>query len=150
MSSLVSKLSLGIIGIVAIIGGVGSGMAASMAVAEGKLTNDEASDGEVDPELAPRFIQMDTLVINLADAGGGRLLRPKLTVEATPAAADRFEQLTPRIRDDVIRVVNDWTYEDIDGANGKNSLRTVLQGRIDDILEPEAIESLLYSDFVVH
>jgi len=145
-----SKLSLAVIGLVAIVGGLGTGLSASMTVAAAQNPEGEAAgDPEAVAELRREQLVMEELVINIAESGGGRLLRLHLQLEGSLAAVERCEALLPRIQDDVNRSVSDWSYGDLEGANGKNNLRNALHERINGIIEPEQLDHVYFLDFVV-
>jgi flagellar basal body-associated protein FliL len=148
--ALTSKIPIAVIGLIAVIGGLGTGMATSLGLAP-----DSPFQGEPDPEAMaegeePLEIHaLGDFVINLNEPGGARLLRMKLEVEATPSTAVRIEEIRPRLRDDIIRWTSDRTYASIEGGMGKEELRTELLARVNTILEPQRVEQVFFHSFVV-
>lgn len=148
--ALTSKIPIAVIALIAVIGGLGTGMAASLGLAP-----DSPFQGEPDPDTLaegeePLEIHLlGDFVVNLNEPGGSRLLRMKLEVEATPSTAARIEEIRPRLRDDIIRWTSDRTYASIEGGIGKEELRTALLGRVNTILEPQKVEQVFFHSFVV-
>ncbi len=148
--ALTSKIPIAVIALVAVIGGLGTGMAASLGLAP-----DSPFQGEPDPQALAEGeepLEIHTLgdfVVNLAEPGGSRLLRMKLKVEATPSTAARIEEIRPRLQDDIIRWTSDRSYASLEGAMGKEELRTALLARINKVLEPQKVEQVFFHSFVV-
>jgi len=149
--ALTSKIPIAVIALVAVVGGVGTGMAASLGLAPGSPFQDAADPETLAEGEEPLEIHaLGEFTVNLSEPGGSRLLRMKLRVESTPSTAARIEQIRPRIHDDIIRWTSDRTYASLEGAIGKEELRTELLARINTIIEPKAIEQVYLHSFVVH
>jgi flagellar FliL protein len=145
-----SKLPIAVIALIAIVGGVGTGMATSLALAEGSPFGGEPEEGALAEGEEPlEFYELGDFVVNLAEPGGSRLLRMELEVEATATTFARIEQIRPRLQDDIIRWTSDRSYASVEGAVGKEQLRTELLARVNTILEPEKVERIFFHSFVV-
>ncbi len=139
-----------VIALVAVIGGLGTGMAASMGLGPGSPFQDASDSPELaDGEEPLEIHDLGEFVVNLSEPGGSRLLRMRLRVETTPTIAARIEQIKPRLQDDIIRWTSDRTYASLEGAMGKEELRTELMARVNRILEPDAVEQIYFHAFVV-
>ncbi len=148
--SVSSKIPIVVIALVAVVGGLGTGMAASLGLAPSSPFHD-AADAEK-PAEGEELVSIHDLgdyVVNLNEPGGGRLLRMKLRVEAKASTAARIEQIRPRIHDDIIRWSSDRTYTSLEGATGKEEFRTELLARINGILEPDRIEQVYFHSLVI-
>ncbi len=148
--ALTSKLPIAVIALVAVIGGLGTGMAASLGMAPGSPFQGAPDPTALSEGEEPLSIhELGDFVVNLSEPGGARLLRMRLRVEATPSTAARIEQIRPRIHDDILRWTSDRTYASLEGAMGKEELRTELMARINTILEPQRVEQVYFHNFVV-
>lgn len=148
--ALSSKIPIAVIALVAVVGGLGTGMAASLGLAPGSPFQDApADDLAAEGEELLGVHELGDYVVNLSEPGGARLLRMRLRVEATPSTATRIEEIRPRIHDDILRWTSDRTYASLEGALGKEELRTELLARINTILEPQKVEQLYFHSFVV-
>ena len=149
--SIASKIPIAVIALVAVVGGLGTGMAASLGMADGSPFM-----GEVDAEAGGEPVEpleihgLGNITVNLSEPGGSRLLRMQLAVEATASVGLQLQELEPRLRDDIIRFTSDQTYAALEGAAGKEQLRADLLQRINAILDPAAVESVFFHSFVVH
>jgi len=149
--ALTSKIPMAVIALVAVIGGLGTGMAASLGMADGSPLMQGADD---ESALADADIlvmhNLGGITVNLSEPGGSRLLRMKLAVEATQTTSNRLSQIEPRVRDDLIRFISDRTYGSLEGTAGKEQFRTELLAHINGVLEPETVENVYFHSFVVH
>lgn len=145
-----SKIPMAVIALIAVIGGLGTGMAVNLSMGSGSPFDLGGGDDEAGGAAeAPVIQELGDFMLNLAEPGGARLLRMQLQVEATPAALARIEQIEPRIRDDILRWTSDRTYASIEGAAGKEQLRTELLARINAILEPQKVENVYFYTLIV-
>ncbi len=147
--SLTSKIPIAVIALVAVVGGLGTGMAASLGLAPSSPFQSADADAPVEGEERISIHELGDYVINLNEPGGGRLLRMKLRVEANETTAARIEQIRPRIHDDIIRWSSDRTYSSLEGATGKEAFRTELLARINGILDPDKVEQVYFHSFIV-
>lgn len=152
MSSLAAKLPMAVIALIAVVGGLGTGMAASLSLKDlDRASGGATEDAQADPEAPARATwKLPELVVNLDEPGGARLLRTKLAFEGVVTATERCEQLRPRIQDDFIRLISDRAYADIEGSAGKDRLRADLLAHANAIIAPEKVDQAFFDAFVVH
>jgi hypothetical protein len=86
--SLTSKIPIAVIALVAVVGGLGTGMAASLGLAPSSPFQSADADAPVEGEERISIHELGDYVINLNEPGGGRLLRMKLRVEANETTAE--------------------------------------------------------------
>ena len=148
--ALTSKIPIAVIAVIAMVGGLGTGMAASLGLGPDSPFNggDEAS-GQGDEGEPVGIHDLGDFVINLAEPGGSRLLRMKLKVEATQSTADYIDTIRPRLKDDIIRWTSDQTYSSLEGSTGKDELRNELMTRVNGILDPMKVEQVYFHSFVI-
>lgn len=87
--------------------------------------------------------------VNLKDAHAGRVLEMHVQIEVDPADAGAAERSTAALRDAVIVAVSDYTYEDLEGVDGKARLKDELMARFAALLSNVRVERLYLTQFVV-
>jgi flagellar FliL protein len=92
-------------------------------------------------------------VVNLADAGGDRYLKATLRAvsrdDTLPTQIARDRVLHSRIRDKIITVLTAKRYDDVSSPIGKETLRRELAHEVNKVLAREAVEEILFVEFVV-
>lgn len=75
------------------------------------------------PKVAPTFLPMENMVVNLADPGGDRFAQIGITVEvADPKTAEQIKQYMPSIRSGVLLLVSQRTSAELLQREGKEKL----------------------------
>lgn len=75
------------------------------------------------PKVAPTFLPMENMVVNLADPGGDRFAQIGITVEVADAkTAEQVKQYMPSIRSGVLLLVSQRTSEELLQREGKEKL----------------------------
>jgi flagellar basal body-associated protein FliL len=87
--------------------------------------------------------------VNLKDAHAGRVLEMHVQIEVNQRDASAAERATAALRDAVIVAVSDYTYEDLEGVDGKARLKDELTARFGVLLSNVRIERLYLTQFVV-
>lgn len=73
--------------------------------------------------VAPTFLPMETMVVNLADPGGERFAQIGITLELTDdKTADKIKQYMPSIRSSILLLVSQRTSDELLGVEGKEKL----------------------------
>ncbi len=90
-----------------------------------------------------------SFTVNLRGSGGGRVLRLEVAVESSGAHAKALEARAAQIRDSIITAVSDYTWPELEGADGKVRLRDELLVRVNGITEPARVQRLYFTQFVV-
>jgi flagellar FliL protein len=90
-----------------------------------------------------------SFTVNLRGSGGGRVLRIEVAVESTAGHAKTLEARAAQIRDSIITAVSDYTWPELEGADGKVRLRDELLVRVNGITEPARVQRLYFTQFVV-
>jgi flagellar FliL protein len=118
------------------------------APAEGKEAKAEGAAKSTLPGDAV-ITSIGSFTVNLRGSGGGRVLRIEVAVESTGAHAKALETRAPQIRDSIITAVSDYTWPELEGADGKVRLRDELLIRVNGITEPARVQRLYFTQFVV-
>lgn len=89
----------------------------------------EDGDGEVStskketPKVAPTFLPLENMVVNLSDPGGDRFAQIGITLELTDAkVADQVKVHLPTIRSGILLLVSQRTSEELLQIEGKEKL----------------------------
>lgn len=149
MTGILSRIPLVIIAFVAVVGGVGTGMAASQSIQDLGLAAG-APEGEEATAAARETWLLDELVVNLTDPAGARLLRVRLAFEGPVTATARCTTNKARLLDDFIRLLSDRSVTDIEGSAGKDALRADLLEHANAIIGPEKLDQAFFHSFLVY
>lgn len=78
---------------------------------------------KLDPKAPPVYLPMDNMVVNLADAGGGRFAQVGLTFKVDDAAtADAIKLYMPSIRNAILMQISQRTSDELLATEGKEKL----------------------------
>jgi flagellar basal body-associated protein FliL len=96
-------------------------------------------------------VELESFTLNLKDSAGGRKLAMKLALEGPPTLQAAVELRKAHIRDAVITLASDYSYLDLDGADGRLRLRDEIQRNLNTVLESQGVEvqRVYYTEFVV-
>ncbi len=93
---------------------------------------------------------MDPFIANLADEDGDRYIKTTVQVEFIDAEApEAFEHRLPQIRDLLLTLLTNRTFEDIRTPDGKERLREDVIDRINHAMEREAVRAVYFTEFIV-
>ena len=142
----------------------------------------EEDDGSAPPpkevaKVAPTFLPLENMVVNLADPGGDRFAQIGITLEVSDAkTAEQIKQYLPSIRSGILLLVSQRTSEELLQREGKEKLATDIQREVsrplgysmpsaksrstaqdDDTEEPKArrkveknpVQRVLFSSFII-
>lgn len=124
-----------------------------------------------DPKTPPTFMPLDSMVVNLADAGGNRFAQLGITLQLSdPKAAEEIKVYMPAIRNGILIRVSQRTSEEMLRPDGKEALAQAITAEIAQVMgydydPPPApgsaeapkrrrasnnpVESVLFSSFIV-
>ncbi|PUA97565.1 flagellar FliL protein [Acidovorax sp. 107] len=123
------KMLLIIIGVVVAVLVIGGGAAAWFISSRSHAAEDEeggapAAHKEA-PKVAPTFLPMENMVVNLADPGGDRFAQIGITLELEDAkTSDQVKQYLPTIRSGILMLVSQRTSTELLQREGKEKLAT--------------------------
>ncbi len=146
-------LVLGIVGVFIIGGGIGWAVSMLMAPAdpaadEASATKGEGKDqGSVMVETA--MTNLGNFTVNLRSSAGGRVLQMEIQVESEVKSAEKIESRMPQLRDSVILLASDYSYDELEGIDGKFRLKDDIHARVNAVLEPIQVQRVYFTEFVV-
>lgn len=121
------KMLVIIIGVVLLVVLAGGGAAAwfmtrSQGDEEGGASAKPAKEA---PKVAPTFLPLENMVVNLADPGGDRFAQIGITLELEDAkTAEQVKQYLPSIRSGILLLVSQRTSAELLQREGKEKLAT--------------------------
>lgn len=122
----VKSKKLLIIAIVATVLLVAVGVAVAWVMASRNALHEDDEGGAPRAAAAavvPTFLPMETMVVNLADAGGERFAQVGITLElADEKTADKVKQYMPSIRSSILLLVSQRTSDELLVLEGKEKL----------------------------
>jgi len=93
---------------------------------------------------------LEPFTVNLADPKGKRYIKIKIELELdTPDAKERLEKAIPKIRDTVIVMLTSLSFEEVMTPEGKIRIRDELLVRFNQILKPERLRNIYFTEFLV-
>jgi flagellar FliL protein len=149
-----SKLPM-ILGVLAtfIVGGaVGFGGSSFMGGGdESADSSDEGGEKGKDGDAAPTtcLFNLGLFTVNLRGTGGGRVVRMEIQVVTQAGLCDGLEERKPEFRHAIITMVSDYSYNDLEGLDGKTRLADELLTRLNRLMDSGRINRLYFVQFVV-
>lgn len=122
-----SKKMLIIIGVVVAILVIGGGVAAWLISSRSHAEDEEgaAPARKEAPKVAPTFLPMENMVVNLADPGGDRFAQIGITLELEDAkTAEQVKLYLPSIRSGILMLISQRTSAELLQREGKEKLAT--------------------------
>ena len=117
------------------------------AVEEGKEEHGEKGAPE---KAIGEILPLDPFVVNLADPSGKRYLKLKVELELESlAAVEKAKQVAPKLRDMVIMMLTSLSFEEVMTPEGKIRIRDELLERFNQVMRPDRIKNIYFTEFVV-
>ncbi len=133
--------------------GVGAGayMIGSSQQSLGPVGGQVAPSGGAAPGVVVGpMVEIEPFIVNILDDEGTRYLKAALTFEAeTTAGLQEVGERMPQIRDAVLLVAGNKTFNELRDLQGKLQLRAELLGRVNEILKRGKIRRIYFTEFVV-
>jgi flagellar FliL protein len=149
-----SKMVLFIIlGVSILVLGGGGFFAYKTFLAPKPAAEEAAGHEEAKKEDAPvigEMLAMEPFVVNLTDPRGKRYLKVKIELELeNKEAVDKATKATPKLRHNVINVLTSLGFEEVMTPEGKIRVNDELLERFNEILKPDHIKNIYFTEFVV-
>ena len=85
--------------------------------------DEETAVAHVEPAVAPTFLPLENMVVNLADTGGERFAQIGITLEVADAkTAEKVKTFLPAIRSGILLLISQRTASEILKRDGKDQL----------------------------
>ena len=93
---------------------------------------------------------LDPFIVNLADAQGQRYLKAVIQLETDNASADgEINGKLPQIRDEILMILSNKTFDDIATVSGKRMLKREIVSAINRYLASGQVTQVYFTEFVV-
>lgn len=113
-----------------------------------EVASQEATKGAA-PVIGEMLV-MEPFVVNLADPKGKRYLKVKIELELeNKEAVDKATKVSPKLRDMVIMMLTSLGFEEVMTPEGKIRVRDELLERFNEIMRPDHIKNIYFTEFVV-
>lgn len=118
------------------------------ALAEGEEGAEEVvEEVELDP---PLYHAMPALIVSANYQGKLRYLQVKLSIMTrNDETLEKLESNTPLIQDALIMLLNEYPFNQLERPEGKETLRSAAEQKVRDVIADEAVESVLFTGFVI-
>lgn len=114
------------------------------------ITEEGAEGGKEPPPIIGDMFALQPFVVNLADPKGKRYLKIKIEIELeSPTAVEQATKVSPKLRDMVIMMLTSLSFEEVMTPEGKIRIRDELLERFNQIMRPERIKNIYFTEFVV-
>ncbi|MEZ5644582.1 MAG: flagellar basal body-associated FliL family protein [Burkholderiaceae bacterium] len=131
---------------------------------------DEESSAQAEdhPKTPPAFLQLENMVVNLADPGGNRFVQVGITLQLDDAEASKdLEAFMPSVRSAILMLISQRTSDEVLQIEGKGRLSRDIIRAIGDIMgydpapepgdgkrkrksaKPNPVHAVLFSSFIV-
>lgn len=105
-------------------------------------------------ETVPVFVAMDAFTVNLDQESGGQYLQVILSLEVEDAhMGDKIKTYTPKLRNDVIRLLSGKKASELVTKEGKETLANEIRSLMNEVLEPGAkegpVKEVLFTSFII-
>lgn len=146
------KMGLLIAAAVVLVAGVGFG---AYWLGSGKAPGPSAGAGVAEASRAATeaigpMIDIAPFIVNILDNDGTRYLKAALTLEVETAAGQQeVMERMPQLRDAILLVASNKTFDELRDLQGKLQLRAELLARINEIMRRERVKRIYFTEFVV-
>jgi flagellar FliL protein len=123
---------------------------APQAPVEGTGAGTPAAIPAVQPEVIGPMVNIEPFIVNILDQDGTRYLKASITLEMTDAAAvEAVNRRMPQLRDAILLLIGNKTFNELSDLQGKLQLRSELLDRLNKILSNGSVRKIYFTDFVV-
>ncbi len=101
-------------------------------------------------EIIGPMVDIEEFIVNIISADSSHYVKASLTVELTDEAVrEEVEKRMPQVRDAILLLLGNKTYEELQDLQGKKQLKAELKGRINSFLQSGKVKSVYFTNFVV-
>ena len=111
---------------------------------------------KAEKEVPPVYVAMDAFTVNLDQDSGGQYLQLALSVEAANIqVGDKIKTATPKIRNNIIRLLSGKKASELITREGKDTLAKEIKDLMNQVIDPEAkgedvpVKEVLFTAFII-
>jgi flagellar protein FliL len=121
-----------------------------MAPKDADNNTDPAGEGLLQQATVGPMVKVDEFIVNIISGDSPHYVKTAFALELTNLnAVTEVEQRMPQIRDAVLLLIGNKTYEELQDMQGKKQLKAELQSRINSFLQTGKVQSIYFTNFVV-
>ncbi len=96
------------------------------------------------------MVDIEEFIVNIISADSNHYVKASLTVELTSEETrEEVEMRMPQVRDAVLLLIGNKTYEELQDLQGKRQLKAEMISRINSFLQAGKVKSVYFTNFVV-
>jgi len=100
-------------------------------------------------EIGP-MVNIEEFVVNIISGDSPHYVKASLTVElSNEDVKPEVEQRMPQVRDAVLLLIGNKTYEELQDLQGKRQLKAELKSKINSFLQGGKVRAIYFTNFVV-
>jgi flagellar FliL protein len=118
--------------------------------------DEKISPEEEQAELAKQanqvgpMVNIDSFIVNILDDQESRYLKAAITLEVSSEEASmELNARMPQIKDAILLLVGNKTFNELNDLQGKIQLRAELINKVNSILQKGKVKRIYFTDFVV-
>ncbi|MDR3089561.1 MAG: flagellar basal body-associated FliL family protein [Desulfobulbaceae bacterium] len=101
------------------------------------------------PDIGP-MVEVKEFIVNIISQDGNHYVKASLSIElSSDAAQAEVNQRMPQIRDAILMLVGNKTYEELQDLQGKRQLKAEIISKINTFLRTGRVNNIYFTDFVV-
>ncbi|MDJ0622695.1 MAG: flagellar basal body-associated FliL family protein [Desulfocapsaceae bacterium] len=96
------------------------------------------------------MVNIDEFIVNIISAENNHYVKAAITLELTSETAkEETNMRMPQIRDAILLLVGNKTYDELQDLQGKKQLKAELSSKLNSLLQTGRIKAIYFTDFVV-
>lgn len=100
-------------------------------------------------EIGP-MVNIEEFIVNIISGDSPHYVKASLTVELTnDNVTTEVESRMPQMRDAILLLIGNKTYEELQDLQGKKQLKAELKSKINSFLQTGKVKSIYFTNFVV-
>ncbi len=146
------KLIIIIVAVLVLLGGAAGGYFFFMGGEKEKKISPEEEQAalELQAKQVGPMVNIDSFIVNIADDQESRYLKAAITIEVnSEEAAMELNQRMPQLKDAILLLIGNKTFNELNDLQGKIQLRAELINKINSILLKGKVKRIYFTDFVV-
>ena len=146
------KLIIIIVAVLVLLGGAAGGYFFFMGGEKEKKISPEEEQAalELQAKQVGPMVNIDSFIVNISDDQESRYLKAAITIEVnSEEAAMELNQRMPQLKDAILLLIGNKTFNELNDLQGKIQLRAELINKINSILLKGKVKRIYFTDFVV-